>query len=166
MTPLHVAALARRLENITALLDNGSSINEKGNDGWTPLHLVCKTSTTEEKSAKIADLLLRWGADETATDNDGRTPQDLIDGGKDEDRRLRQVLANAPADRSWRRRGVVVMCRIHADKKLSKDSTRRAEKVLRQGKESRPGPAARCNVLWWVVEQEVDSIFRTLVEFL
>ena len=66
------------------------------------------------------DLLLRWGADETAAGSDGQTPADflrtvtrtpnkhLIQGMID---RTRLLLSRAPADRAWRRRGWLVMLR-------------------------------------------------------
>lgn len=58
-------------------------MNAKYVDGWTALHIACKHS-----KADAADLLLRWGADETAVTN------------KDE----RSQLRNTEHRRSARRR--------------------------------------------------------------
>ncbi|CAN0270590.1 unnamed protein product [Ectocarpus sp. 12 AP-2014] len=69
----------------------------------------------------MMDLLLRWGADETVVDRDGNRPIDVIgtttraqeESGhqRGEHESLRKLLANAPADRAWRRRGILVLCR-------------------------------------------------------
>lgn len=72
-------------------------------------------------TSEAVDILLRRGADETAVDNDHRTPAYLIgsrlgeaQGSLAEDfERVRELLANAPADRAWRRRGFLVLCRAH-----------------------------------------------------
>ena len=85
----------------------------------------------------MVDALLRSGADETITDDlarcamdmigcrvgeDGNTSDDDVSdveangiGGNDIDEinRVRQLLANATADRAWRRRGYLVLCRVH-----------------------------------------------------
>ena len=75
------------------------------------------------------DLLLRWGADETALDDDGKSPAELLNveneeyfeqlrvrvlfepAKQDEINRAQILLARASADRAWRRRGWLVMLR-------------------------------------------------------
>lgn len=69
-----------------------------------------------------ADLLLRWGADETAVDRNGATPAAVIrrtDEAPEEHPtilRLVKWLEFADQDRTWRRRGLLVMCRAHPDR--------------------------------------------------
>ncbi|CAM9957785.1 unnamed protein product [Ectocarpus sp. 6 AP-2014] len=108
-TPLHVAAYWETLDAMLALLEKGANANAPDDDGHGPLHLICKYP--KARSVAVADLLLRWGAEETATDNDGNTPADFIQSGDEFDGRLQRLLANAPAGRAWRRRGMVIMLR-------------------------------------------------------
>ncbi|CAM9778793.1 unnamed protein product, partial [Ectocarpus fasciculatus] len=108
-TPLHVATYLEKPVLLLALLQKGAYANAQDNVGQRPLHVVCKYP--KASSVALADLLLRWGADETATDNDGNTPADLVKSGAEPNERLQRLLANAPADRAWRRRGMVVMLR-------------------------------------------------------
>ncbi|CAN0449634.1 unnamed protein product, partial [Ectocarpus fasciculatus] len=109
LTPLHLAAFYKKSCTLLALLQRGGNANARDDDGQRPLHLVCKCP--DARSVALADLLLRWGADETATDNDGNTPADLVKSGAEPNERLQRLLANAPADRAWRRRGMVVVLR-------------------------------------------------------
>ncbi|CAM9245966.1 unnamed protein product [Ectocarpus sp. 12 AP-2014] len=82
-----------------ALLQKGANANTPDDHGFGPLHLVCKYP--KASSVAVADLLLLiWGADETATDNDGNTPADLVKSGVEPNERLQRLLANAPADRA------------------------------------------------------------------
>lgn len=87
------------------------------------LHLACRF---RHRGLEVAvGLLLRWGADETAADNDGRTPAMLLDSqqpfsglrvprcpreGVD---RARAMPARAPPDKAWRRRGWLVILRSY-----------------------------------------------------
>ncbi|CAN0393843.1 unnamed protein product, partial [Pylaiella littoralis] len=73
LKPLHVAAFWHNVEAVVVLLRKGADINAKDAKGLTPLHVTCKCSA-RAGSFELSDLLLRWGADETATDNDGKTP--------------------------------------------------------------------------------------------
>lgn len=80
--------------------------------------LVCRT---QERGAEAAtDPLLRWGADETALDRDGKTPAEVLDvpregyPSQNEIDRVRLLLARAPADTARRRRGWLVMLRSRA----------------------------------------------------
>ncbi|CAM9898819.1 unnamed protein product, partial [Ectocarpus sp. 8 AP-2014] len=110
LTPLHVAAyIDDNRPSMIALLQKGANANARDDDGCGPLHLVCKYP--KASAVAVADLLLRWGADETAADNDGNTAADLVKSGAEPNEGLQRLLANAPADRAWRRRGMVVMLR-------------------------------------------------------
>ncbi|CBJ32501.1 EsV-1-8 [Ectocarpus siliculosus] len=107
LTPLHVAAyIDDTCPNMLALLQKGANANARDDDGRGSLLLVCNTKAS---SVAMADLLLRWGADETAADNDGNTAADLVKSGAEPNKGLQRLLANVPADRAWRRRSMVVM---------------------------------------------------------
>ncbi|CAM9863379.1 unnamed protein product, partial [Laminaria digitata] len=104
-----------------------------GTRNLSPLHLAARKSGMDG-AAEMVDLLLRWGADETELDGEGLTAAQQIDyyyrmlyvrnpppagqmfwfrgpkavAGMD---RVRNLLANAPADRAWRRRrGLLLLC--------------------------------------------------------
>lgn len=118
-TPLHVAASSSCAAAARALLEHGASIGKQNTPGDTPLHLATRRAGT--RSADVVDLFLRWGADENAVADDGNTPADLIgslvlegdDNVAENIERVRKLLVDAPADRAWRRRGFLVLCRAH-----------------------------------------------------
>ncbi|CAM9315754.1 unnamed protein product [Ectocarpus fasciculatus] len=109
-------------EALRVLLRNGANPNKAGDNGSMPLHLAAHEQTPGV--AEVVDLLLRWGASETAVDKDGNTAaaifQELAihrpDATEERDRAL-VLLARAPADRAWRRRGWVVMLRARSETK-------------------------------------------------
>ncbi|CBN78753.1 conserved unknown protein [Ectocarpus siliculosus] len=118
-TPLHIAVNGRKVSDgtVRALLEGGSNIHARALLDQTPLHIACKHA-----SVTGVELLLRWGADEKLTNNVGKTPADVIrprrqnDFDDEEEReadnqRIRRMLEHAPADRSWRRRGWLVLSR-------------------------------------------------------
>lgn len=89
--------------------------------GWDALYALHIASC--DGNADAADLLLRWGADETVVNKNGETPSQLIQdiARASEQRgptleRLAKLLAYASQDRAWRRRGFLVMCRAHPDR--------------------------------------------------
>ncbi|CAN0442680.1 unnamed protein product, partial [Laminaria digitata] len=125
-TPLHSAVTYSALEAMHALLRHGAPVlalpvrasqQEDGRDSIRrnepPLHVAARKGGMVN-AAKSVDLLLRWGADETELDNDGKTAAEVIGtllgpyGQAADADRERELLANAPADRAWRRRGLVV----------------------------------------------------------
>ncbi|CAM9682229.1 unnamed protein product, partial [Hapterophycus canaliculatus] len=112
ITPLHLAAFWRKFEAMASLLHKGANVNVKDHEGLTPLHVVCKSSV-QVHSAEVADFLLRRGADETVSDKDGQLALDIVEKCRDypASGRLKRLLVKAPADRTWRRRGMLVMCR-------------------------------------------------------
>lgn len=70
----------------------------------------------------MVDLLLRWGADEMIVKKTGNTDLDVLGIRVEEHNslagdaeRVRELLASAPIDRAWRRRGYLVLCRSHPD---------------------------------------------------
>lgn len=162
-TPLHLAGGHLTVWNMAALLRQGADVNARDSKGETPLHQVCERAR-ELLSDEAADLLLRWGADETITNKDGCTHVDLVKSdASSTGRRLQRVLANAPADRAWRRRGTLVMCRARSDQTRSRDGEGRAGKAIaRDGADSRRGSG---NVMTRVVGLEDDGIFRYILFF-
>lgn len=122
-TPLHASAVMRCREATRALLRHGANVHVQNVFGFTPLHGVARQGG-REGAAETADLLLRSGADELITDRDGNIPVDLVGSstvaGLDfkgvEMERLRELLVKAPADRAWRRRGYLVMCRAFPER--------------------------------------------------
>eukprot|EP00752_Nemacystus_decipiens_P001326 g1316.t1 len=119
-TPLHLAASnSSCLEAVSALLRHGARVDPQTAQGGTPLHYAA-ASAGRAGIAGVVDLLLRWGADENVTNDLGQTPNDVVGSRVQEQNdqgegveRVRSLLADAPADRAWRRRGFLVMCRAH-----------------------------------------------------
>lgn len=118
-TALSVSAAVGACEAMLALLRLGADANSKSNQGWTPLHDACSHAFPG-----AVDLLLRWGADETLTHSQGKTPGEVVPAANQvvaEQVRARlehvsKLLARAPQDRAWRRRGWIVMCRVRSDR--------------------------------------------------
>ena len=116
-------------------MKHGADINARDDEDQTALFDVASL-TGGQGAAEMVDLLLRSGADETITGKEGQTPADVVgqwfkecadeDPLVEEIERVRRLLANAPADRAWRRRGYLVMCRALPDR-------------MRQVQESRSG---------------------------
>ncbi|CAM9847969.1 unnamed protein product, partial [Hapterophycus canaliculatus] len=142
-TPLHVAALSRRPNVMRALLRSGADIASVDHGCFSALHLAVKGDAyglEAADAAKAVDLLLRWGADENATDSSPsrRTPAQLW---TEEARTfevpvadrapVRQLLQNAQRDRAWRRRGWLMLCRVFRDRVRMRadDSTARIEVI-------------------------------------
>eukprot|EP00752_Nemacystus_decipiens_P014375 g12786.t1 len=122
-TPLLAAAFFIDGESVLALLKRGADVTVSTTNGLTPLHRACFAK--HAGLAVVVDLMLRWGADETAEANNRKTPADLLDlavsygsrrSSREEVDRARLLLARAPADRAWRRRGWLVMLRSRASK--------------------------------------------------
>lgn len=172
LMPLHLATHHLNLASMVVLLRKGANVHAENRQGLTSLHVLCMLSPVMADSATAADLLLRWGADETATDTDGKTSAELIDRDTDLDGRLGKMLANAPADRTWRRRGILVMCRPRADDVPGDDRKGKTDTLLCLGEGVQPDVAAAGRrqeigrVLARVVELEDDAVFRMIVRFL
>eukprot|EP00752_Nemacystus_decipiens_P014163 g12594.t1 len=127
-TPLHCAVLRsdtiqRAAEVVDLLLRSGADANAQDDeDGDTPLHTVARKAGVQG-AAGLVDLLLRSGADETIRNKHDQDAMDVVGPEvEEEDRvikdvnRVRKLLMDAPADRSWRRRGYLVLCRAHPDR--------------------------------------------------
>lgn len=151
--PLHHAASACNSKGMVALLRMGANVNSTDDQALTPLHIACISGGAQ--SVEAADLLLRWGADETIIDNDAHTPAGLRKLVIDNDAgnstgRLQRLLTNAPADRAWRRRGMLVLGR-----------GRSASLAGGAGAES----TSDC-IISRLLGLEAHFLFRTIVRFL
>ncbi|CAM9954551.1 unnamed protein product [Ectocarpus sp. 13 AM-2016] len=120
--PLHCAADQASLETILALLNLGAEVNAQAISGETALHRAAAKVGQRRGSVQAVGLLLRWGADETIVSKQGKTVADSIGTQRfprtepGDDERARSLLARAPADRAWRRRGLIVLCHAHPDR--------------------------------------------------
>ncbi len=125
-TPLHCAAAYLSIEALTALLEHDANINAQDNVLGNSLYRAA-ANAGEQGAADVVDFLLRSGADETVVCSNGKTVADFVDflgnhdvveqdGLAEDIERMRMLLANAPADRAWRRRGYLVLCRAHPDR--------------------------------------------------
>lgn len=120
-SPLHSAAGSTAsvgCDAMVALLRHGAKVDSLTADGRTPLTMAC-----QYLAEGPADLLLRWGADETSVDHKGQSAALLLGNRKQEGQdkikaaeRVRRLLSRAPADRTWRRRGLLVLCRAFPEK--------------------------------------------------
>ena len=186
---VHVAAFNRVAEALIALSKHGADFNIQDIEGETPLH--CALIETGEKTAEIVDVLLRSGADETIVNEDGlqaaKTVGSIFSGSEEDNERVRRLLANAPADRVWRRRGYLVLCRANPDRLrrgqedsnvgaarricreagLARTDERIGENGTAGGTASKKGADAHwADVMASVLELQEDGIFRAIVEYL
>lgn len=129
-----IANMQAHCKAMLVLLQKG--VKEDGGESWlTALHRVCAESPKNTETA--VDLLLRWGADETALNENDKTPAELLTSDNEDDEslsqdgveRVRLLLARAPADRAWRRRGWLVMIRARNVKDNAKEDKEAASAV-------------------------------------
>ena len=121
-TPVHCASSDPSLEALLCLLKHGAAVNAQAVNRQTPL-MVAAVQAGRQGVSEMVDALLRAGADETLLDGYGRKASMVIGTAHVEDddehlieddvNRVRELVANAPADRAWRRRGYLVLCRAH-----------------------------------------------------
>ena len=118
-TPLLDAATRNNASPVLLLLKYGASVGAQNQAGETPLHRATAKAGSAG-TADVVDLLLKHGADEKAIDSAGKTPVDGIgskvneqDSVAEDVERVRKLLAKASADRAWRRRRFLVLCRAH-----------------------------------------------------
>lgn len=173
-TPLHCASYRLNLGAMRALLRSGADLRARDDDGRSPLQLAVSGVDLDAiaRVADAVDLLLRRGADETAT---SATPSDGSDGSEDSEDDLsgetaaevwelevarkgisaadatpvRRLLADAPKGRAWRRRGWLVLARARADRVQLKATSggtaitgRRARSVRARGAAAAAGAAS------------------------
>ncbi|CBN80099.1 ankyrin repeat protein [Ectocarpus siliculosus] len=169
LTPLHVAAYHQKA-SMAELLRKGADVNAESDNGLTPLHMLCMKPRLNPDDT--ADLLLRWGADETAIDNEGYTPKARIVGSSNGSQALRHMLDKAPVDRAWRRRGTLIMCRALpgiVSTTSRRGRGRRARARTRAGGGRGGDSVSRRRGLGGLLARVVeldDAVFRTVVGFL
>lgn len=124
-TPLHLAALkagtrepvaARAAANVDAYLV-AALVDEDRKAA--AVDLVLGWGGVEQVGAPaLVDLLLRKQADENMIDIIGRTAAGTIGAGNvgDDVKRVCELLVNAPVDRTWRRRGYLVLDRARLNR--------------------------------------------------
>lgn len=124
-TPLHDAACEGAEAAISVLVEAGADTGARGSIcSRTPLHEAC--ARLRGGSVK---RLLDLGADERAVDGDERTPGDIVgewvhagDAGPGAEGLVREVLAAAPRDRTWRRRRLLVLVRWRRQRCVEEDA--------------------------------------------
>ena len=193
-TPLHFAIDNRCCEAAVALLKHGADVNARDHTDRTPLYDAVHTRAGMARTSEMVELLLRSRADERIADVHGRAAVDRTveapfgphNPSPEEAKRIKRLLANAPADRAWRRRGYLVMCRAHPDRmqsRLKDDSsahdgvTRRAHSAakveggggigtVRNSTEEDKPSGDWAEVVTSVLGLEEEGIFRTIVGYL
>lgn len=116
-TPLTDATRRFDCKSMLALLRNGADPNALGFHRNPALHEACMRRFAGLE--RVVDLLLRWGADDTAYSDDGLWPEEILDSGQavyfgcsaEEIARTHRLLACAELDRIWRRRGWLIILR-------------------------------------------------------
>lgn len=114
-TALNYLAQYHAIAPMRALVSHGADVNTQNANGDTPLHFAARAAG-DQGAAQLVDFLLRSGADETMLNTSNETAADVVGHREHEDdteenmERVRELLANAPADRAWRRRGLLLLC--------------------------------------------------------
>ena len=121
-TPLHRASYQLSHEAVRCLSEHGATVNPQNYDLETPL-MRSALNAGVQGAADVVDALLRAGADETIVNAEGHKAASMIrEEVEEQDRlaedveRVPELLANAPADRAWRRRGYLVLRRARPDR--------------------------------------------------
>lgn len=142
-------------------LDALISSSLAGGDNNTPIFQANALSTL--------DILLRWGGvDELATNDDGKIPADFVRelwglrSVEEEDAEfpIRPMLARAPADKAWYRRGWLVMLRSRA--LLEKTRATQRHRGERLGIEESTHLAG---VVHKLIDEQEEGVFRKVVSF-
>ncbi|XP_053309938.1 protein phosphatase 1 regulatory subunit 27 [Spea bombifrons] len=74
MAALHEAVLSGNLDCVKLLVKYGADIEQRDENGWTPLHMACS-----DGHPHIARYLLALGARKDVINSDGETPSELVD---------------------------------------------------------------------------------------
>lgn len=178
-TPLSISSGNSSHEAVRALISHGADVNAQDAWGCTPLYWAA-VPALNRRAAEAVDLLLKSGADETIANADGRTAIDVVgtaEGCGDIDHqgidRVCDLLANAPADRAWRRRGLLLLCVTRSRNKQSIAaegvSIPDASSVVRAAKGTfRDKAIDSARLAVWVSELGLgmNEIFRTIVAYL
>ena len=174
-TPLHTASLGLGREALLSLVKHGANVNARNKSLATPLIVAAKSAKIHRGAAGVVDALLRADADETLVDEDGSKAVDVIEQSDvashlaEEAERVRLLLANAPADRAWRRRGYLVLCRAHPSRLQQTQlisGNLRADTVARRTRSCARVENSGGIMVAEVLGLEVEGIFRTIVGYL
>lgn len=128
-SPLSVACALANYEIALGLLRNGANIESRREDGATPLI----AAAWNRHPTVVIDLLLKWGANEMAVDEDGKTALDIIETYGDREGLAISLLRNAPEDRAWRTRGFLVMFRAFPERLRLRKKTPEAVEEMTLG---------------------------------
>ncbi|CAM9139016.1 unnamed protein product [Ectocarpus fasciculatus] len=200
-TSLHSAAEDTHLEVVRVLLKHRADVHARDadNDNDTPLHVAVRQAGVEGAFEIVQELLLH-GADEGQKNDSGLTPASVVGSAAAAgvgDPALpvlvelallpvAELLARAPADRAWRRRGLLILCcaRLKKEKSSGKEKKRKDEKQRagggegvvvdsrgtsdggREGQERRGEKDSFDGVVAWLVGVSEEGLFRTVVGFL
>ncbi|CAM9478872.1 unnamed protein product [Scytosiphon promiscuus] len=188
-TPLLHAADRGHFNAMHALLRHGADVDARDQTGSTALHLVC--SQKRRGCGAVVAHLLRRGANETAMDGGGCVPATRLDLPPPEHfaalllqtevECVRMMLAHAPADRAWRRRGWLAILHSRAERarhlEIGHDDYRETELPRseqsdvgvdgpQQGNCSRTMEEDLAGVVSMLTEQASKDVFRNTVSFL
>jgi ankyrin repeat protein len=77
--PLHRAANFGEVELTRELVRLGADVQLRLSDNSTPLHLACRAHKPKDapEPVEIAEILIKAGADVTAKNDAGQTPEDI-----------------------------------------------------------------------------------------
>ncbi|CAN0252328.1 unnamed protein product [Ectocarpus sp. 13 AM-2016] len=113
VSALGIAARKGHAKALDVLIDAGADVDEANQEMDTPLHLACM-----HLQPACVRTLLRHNADEVFLNEDLASPDDVVGHAVAGDERdeeivewIYEMLARAPADRVWRRRGWLAMLR-------------------------------------------------------
>lgn len=116
-TPLREASHALNREAVLCLFKHGVGVNAEDSASRTPLSSI---------AADTVNALLRAGADERIAASDGNKLANVVGSlGREvhqvtgDVERVHKLLAKAPVDRGWRRRGWLVMLRSRGVEAMS-----------------------------------------------
>ena len=165
-TALHFASgVAFSAENMFVLIGAGGNVNAQKAGGGTPLH-----SAARHLKPVAVDILLRHGALEDLVDKSGKTAADVVgkrvsvgDQNEEDVNRVRQLLASANVDRTWRRRAPLLLCRS----RLTDVQLRALRKRRRCSIRHRDQTANWQRVARWLLSPDTpEGIFRSVVTHL
>lgn len=173
------ATVNGRFQATRALLNHNADVNTQADDGQTPLIFTAWQARMPCADELVGDLL-RFGADETMVDGEGKTAADHAgrfpmrmpyDIEENVDRVIKLLLANAPADRAWRRRGLLLLC--VARRRRERLQSTRINSVQIQSENGRPKVEEKADNDWtrmatWVAALGLgqEGVFRTVVGYL
>lgn len=156
------AASSCSVDMALLLLRYGADVNASG--GFFSSSVLHNAIANRDNIEAMVDLLLRRGADETVVNHRGETPMNYLTSDTyyehtaETKERVRKLLVNAPAARTWRRRGWLVMLWERERHETEKEGCKVARK---EGDDIVLGGAAT-----WLLAVTDEGVLRTVVGFL